>query len=67
MSISSELKSNLSSIIISDEFSWIIADSTGITSIEALVFIKNNIDTIINAVASTGLPASLVIPALINA
>ena len=67
MSISSELKANLSSIIISDELSWIISDSTGITSQEALVFIKNNIDTIINTIISTGVPATLVIPALINA
>ena len=67
MSISSELRSNLSSIIISDEFSWIIADSTGITSIEALVFIKKNIDIIINTIVSTGVPATLVIPTLINA
>ena len=67
MFISSELKSNLSSIIISDEFSWVISDSTGITSSEALVFIKNNIDTIINTIVSTGIPATLVIPALINA
>ena len=67
MSISSELRSNLSSIIISDELSWIISDSTGITSQEALVFIKNNIDTIINTIVSTGVPATLVIPALINA
>jgi len=67
MSISSELKANLSSIIISDELSWIISDSTGITSQEALVFIKNNIDTIINTIVSTGVPATLVIPALINA
>jgi len=67
MSISSELRSTLSAIIISDELSWIIADSTGITSIEALVFIKNNIDIIINTIVSTGVPATLVIPTLINA
>ena len=67
MSISSELRSNLSSIIISDEFSWVIAYKTGCTSSEALVFIKNNIDTIINTIVSTGVPATLVIPALINA